>query len=41
MSHTQTQRLLIEHNNLMMVRDTMYQKLLRHEWKSEMYSAFR
>jgi len=39
MSHTQAQELLIEHNKLMMVRDTMYQKLLRHEWKLDMDSA--
>jgi len=39
MSHAQAQELLIEYNKLMMVRDTMYQKLLRHEWKLEIDSA--
>lgn len=35
MSHEQAQEFLIEQNKLMMVRDAMYRKLLKHEWKLE------
>jgi len=35
MSHEQAQEFLIEQNRLMTVRDAMYRKLLKHEWKLE------
>lgn len=33
MSHEQAQDFLIAQQRLMMARETMYQKLLKHEWK--------
>lgn len=33
MSREQAQQFLIEQNRLMMVREILYQRLLKHEWK--------
>jgi hypothetical protein len=35
MSREQAQAFLIEQHRLMMVQKTMYQKILKHEWKLE------
>lgn len=36
MSREQAQEFLIEQHRIMMVRDTMYKKLLKHEWKLDL-----
>jgi len=36
MSREQAQEILIEQNTLMMVRETMYLELLKHEWKLDL-----
>lgn len=36
MSREQAQEFLIEQHKMMMIRDTMYQKLLKHEWKLDL-----
>lgn len=33
MSHEQAQALLIEQHRQMLLRETMYQRLLQHEWQ--------
>lgn len=33
MSREQAQEFLIEQHRLMMIRETMYRELLKHEWK--------
>jgi hypothetical protein len=33
MSHKQAQEFLIEQHKLMMLRESMYRDLLKHEWK--------
>lgn len=33
LSHQQSQELLIEQYRQMMIRDTMFQEILKHEWK--------
>lgn len=38
MSREQAQDLLIEQHKLMMLRETMYQELLNHEWKLDLAS---
>ncbi len=39
MSREQAQNFLIEQHKLMMLWETMYQKLLRHEWKLDVNFA--
>jgi predicted nucleic acid-binding protein len=40
MSREQAQEFLIEQRRLMMVRETMYQELLKHEWQLEVSSLY-
>ncbi len=39
MSREQAQQLLIEQHKLMMLRDVLYQNLLKHEWKLDVDSV--
>ncbi|HEY9697425.1 MAG TPA: NblA/ycf18 family protein [Trichocoleus sp.] len=39
MSHEQAQKFLVEQHKLMMIRETMYQDLLKSEWKLDLNSA--
>ncbi len=36
MSLEQVQNLLVEQHRVMMIRETMYQELLRHDWKLDL-----
>lgn len=39
LSHEQALALLVEQHRLMMVREQMYQKMLKHEWKLDFEAA--
>ena len=39
MSHKQAQDFLVEQYRLMMVQETLYQSLLKHEWKLDLDPA--
>jgi len=39
MSHKQAQDFLIEQYRFMMIRETLYQSLLKHEWKLDLDPA--
>ena len=39
LSHQQALELLVEQHRLMMVREQMYQKMLKHEWKLDLEAA--
>ncbi|MBD1865959.1 NblA/ycf18 family protein [Oculatella sp. FACHB-28] len=39
MSHEQAQEFLVEQHRLMMSQKTMYQNLLKHEWKLDLDSV--
>jgi len=36
LSHEQAQELLIEQHRQMMIRDAMFQELIKHEWKLDL-----
>jgi Phycobilisome degradation protein nblA len=38
-SREQAQELLVEQQKLMMLRNTLFQKLLKHEWKLDLDAA--
>jgi hypothetical protein len=38
-SREQAQELLVEQQKLMMLRNTLFQKLLKHEWKLDLDTA--